>query len=208
MAKRILIGAIILLGAVTVLLLYLPVNAASAPFNHRARFPAQLTLAGRLFWWIPAANLVNENVLIGRYTLIYFGFTYCPDICPLTLQALTEALDILGPAGDNILPIFISLDPERDTPDVMADYVANFHPRFMGLTGTVEQTEEAARQYRVYAAKSFIKDADGNDTEEYLVDHTGFTYLMTPTGRYADHFSKDTTAQQMAERLKQIMTMS
>ncbi len=207
MAKRILIGAIILLGAVTVLLLYLP-STQPAPRSTTVPVSGEVDIGGPFILVDTRGEPVNENVLIGRYTLIYFGFTYCPDICPLTLQALTEALDILGPAGDNILPIFISLDPERDTPDVMADYVANFHPRFMGLTGTVEQTEEAARQYRVYAAKSFIKDADGNDTEEYLVDHTGFTYLMTPTGRYADHFSKDTTAQQMAERLKQIMTMS
>jgi cytochrome oxidase Cu insertion factor (SCO1/SenC/PrrC family) len=207
MAKRILIGTIILLGTVTVLLLYLP-STQPAPRSTTVPISGEVDIGGPFILVDTRGEPVNENVLIGRYTLIYFGFTYCPDICPLTLQALTEALDILGPAGDNILPIFISLDPERDTPDVMADYVANFHPRFMGLTGTVEQTEEAARQYRVFAAKSFIKDADGNDTEEYLVDHTGFTYLMTPAGRYADHFSKDTTAQQMAERLKQIMTMS
>ena len=148
---------------------------------------------------------VTEGVLSGHYSLIYFGFTYCPDICPLALQTVTESIDILGPAGESILPIFISLDPERDTPDVMADYVANFHPRFIGLTGTVDQTTAAANQYRVYAAKTFLTDADGNETGDYLVDHTGFTYLMSPYGQYTDHFSKDVTAQQIAERLKQIM---
>lgn len=153
-----------------------------------------------------AGTTVTEDILLGHYSLVYFGFTHCPDICPLALQGMTEAIDALGPAGDGILPVFISLDPERDTPDAMAGYITNFHPRFVGLTGSIEQIEAAAAQYKVYARKAFLKDADGNNTGDYLVDHTGFTYLMDPSGRYAHHFSKDATAQEMAEYIKQHVT--
>ena len=106
------------------------------------------------------------------------------------------------------MPIFISLDPERDTPEVIADYIENFHPEFVGLTGTSVQITEVAKQYRVYAKKSFFKDIDGNETNDYTVDHTGFIYLMGPDGLYADHFSENVTTPQITERLKLILARS
>jgi protein SCO1 len=204
MIKRLLIGAIIMLGTLLVLLLYLPSNRMP-PQTTPGTVSGEVQIGGPFSLVNTAGEPVREGVLRGRYSLIYFGFTYCPDICPLALQNMTETLDILGPQGEDILPVFISLDPERDTPEVMADYIANFHPQFIGLTGSIEQTMAAAQQYRVYAKKAFLRDADGNETGDYLVDHTGFTYLMNPLGRYAEHFSKDTTARQMAGRIKQIM---
>lgn len=204
MIKRLLIGAIIMLGTLVVLLLYLPSNRMP-PQRASQNVSGEVQIGGPFSLVNAAGELVSEDILRGHYSLIYFGFTYCPDICPLALQTMSEALDILGPQAEEILPVFISLDPERDSPDVMADYVANFHPRFIGLTGSFDQTTAAAQQYRVYAKKAFLKDADGNETGDYLIDHTGFTYLMNPAGGYAEHFSKDTSALQMAARIEQIL---
>jgi cytochrome oxidase Cu insertion factor (SCO1/SenC/PrrC family) len=204
MIKRALIATIILSGTIAVLTLYLPSNRTPPP-SAPTMVSGEVRIGGPFTLVSTAGTTVNEDVLLGHYSLIYFGFTHCPDICPLALQGITEALDTLGPAGDGILPVFITLDPERDTPEVMADYVANFHPRFIGLNGSLEQIEAAMQQYKVYARKAFAKDADGNNTDHYLVDHTGFTYLMDPSGRYAHHFSKGVTAQEMAAHIKQFV---
>lgn len=202
MLKRALIAALILSGTVAILILYLPSNRMPPP-SPPITVSGEVNIGGPFTLVSTAGTEVSEDILLGHHSLIYFGFTHCPDICPLALQSITEALDALGPNGDGVLPVFISLDPERDTPDAMAGYISNFHPRFVGLTGTVEQTEAAAQQYKVYARKAFLKDAEGNNTGDYLVDHTGFTYLMDPSGKYAHHFSKDVTAQEMAAYIEQ-----
>jgi len=204
MIKRALIAAIILSGTIAVLTVYLPSNRMPPP-STSSSVSGEVQIGGPFTLVSTAGAPVNEDVLLGHYSLIYFGFTHCPDICPLALQGMTDALGVLGPVGDGILPVFISLDPERDTPEVMAGYVANFHPRFIGLTGSVEQSMAAAQQYKVYAKKAYFKDADGSNTNDYLVDHTGFTYLMDPSGRYAAHFSKDATALEMANRINQLV---
>ncbi|MEQ9447411.1 MAG: SCO family protein [Rhodospirillaceae bacterium] len=146
---------------------------------------------------------VTEDVLKGRYSLIYFGFTYCPDICPLALQTITDAIELLGPAGEQVQPIFISVDPERDTPSVVDAYVDHFHPAFIGLTGSLAQTTAAANAYKVYAKKAPLTDADGAPTGDYLVDHTGFIYLMNPEGKYAHHFGGDATAEDIAAYMRE-----
>ncbi len=207
MIKRLLIGSIILLGTLLVLLLYLPAMRPQ-PTPAQMQTTGEVQIGGPFTLINTRGEEVTETLLLGHYSLIYFGFTYCPDICPLALQTITETLEILGPDGEQVMPVFISLDPERDTPDVVASYLEHFHPRFEGLTGTLAQTTAAAEQYRVYAKKSFLKDADGVETSDYTVDHTGFLYLMNPAGRYADHFSKEATAPEIAERLKQALVGS
>jgi len=143
--------------------------------------------------------------LKGHHSLVFFGFTYCPDICPMTMQTIAAALDQLGPAGESILPVLITVDPERDTPEVMGEYVANFHPRLIGLTGSIEQVNAAAVAYKVYARKNHMEDSDGNPTEDYLMDHTGLTYLMGPDGKYVDHFGNGVSADEIATRLKEVL---
>src|SRR5262245_51627757 len=115
----------------------------------------------------------------GRLMLVYFGFTYCPDICPTDLQAMSLAIDRLGAAGEAVQPLFITVDPERDTPEHLADYVTMFHPRLIALTGDAAAIREAARAFRVYYAKA--PTADGGD---YTVDHSGFIYLLDGAGKY------------------------
>lgn len=141
---------------------------------------------------------VTDASLHGRLALIFFGFTFCPDVCPTELQTITVALDRLGDKADQVAPVFITLDPERDTPVVLGAYLKDFDPRLIGLTGTPDQIAAAARAFRVYYAKTPSKDAEGG----YTVDHTGIVYLMGRDGRYRTHFSLHTSPDEMAEAIR------
>jgi protein SCO1/2 len=141
---------------------------------------------------------VTDQAFRGKYMLVFFGFTHCPDICPAELQVMAAALDELGPKANDIIPIFITLDPERDTPMVVSDYVANFSPRFVGLTGTPEQIAAAAKAYRVAYSK-FQEDKASSD---YSIDHSALVYLMGKDGEYIMHFAYGTPASQMTETLR------
>ncbi|MFZ0398069.1 MAG: SCO family protein [Methyloceanibacter sp.] len=141
---------------------------------------------------------VTDRDFRGRYMLIFFGFTHCPDICPAELQVIAQALEQLGDKAKTVVPIFITLDPERDTPEAMANYVKSFGPNFVGLTGSPEAIAAAAKAYRVAYSKVENKDSAG----DYSVDHSALVYLMDPEGRYATHFSYGLSADQMAEKLE------
>jgi protein SCO1/2 len=136
---------------------------------------------------------VTERDFAGRPLLVYFGFTYCPDVCPTELGSIAAALDAMGPAGEQVTPIFVSIDPERDTPEAMADYVSRFHPRLIGLTGSAEQVAQAARAYRVYYAK--VRPRDSTD---YLMDHSSFIYFVGPDGRVRSLFRPETAPEAIA----------
>ena len=143
----------------------------------------------------------TEEDLKGTYNLIYFGYTFCPDVCPTALQVMTNAMDQLDTDTQNkITPVFITIDPARDTVKQLESYVENFHPRMIGLTGTDEQVAQAARAYRVYFAKS--KDTN-EDTTEYLMDHSSIVFLMDTKGNYVTHFTHATEAERMAQTLRQ-----
>ena len=145
---------------------------------------------------------VTDADFHGRYMLIYFGYIYCPDVCPLSLQRNFEALQMLGEKAERVQPVLVTIDPERDTVDLMRDYVAAFDPRLIGLTGTPEQVKAAAAAYRVYYAKV---ESESGAAEGYLVDHSAFTYLMAPDGTFVQFFRHDLTPDAMAERLKKIL---
>ncbi|MBW6396533.1 SCO family protein [Roseomonas sp. HJA6] len=136
---------------------------------------------------------VTERDFAGKPLLVYFGFTYCPDVCPTELGTIAAALDAMGPAGERVTPVFISIDPERDTPAAMADYVSRFHPRMVGLTGSAEQVAQAARAYRVYYAK-----VQPRDSTDYLMDHSSFIYFVGPDGRVRSLFRPETTPEAIA----------
>lgn len=143
----------------------------------------------------------RESDFAGRYMLIYFGFTYCPDVCPTSLSVMTRALDRLAESApdraERIVPILISVDPERDTPEVLARYGEHFHPRLVALTGSADAVAEAAEAYRVYYRK-----ADDPDSGTYLIDHTSIIYLMGPDGEYVTHFTHGTTAEELLAGLQ------
>jgi protein SCO1/2 len=136
---------------------------------------------------------VTEGDFAGRSMLVYFGFTYCPDVCPTELGTIAAALDAMGPAAERVTPVFVSIDPERDTPAALADYVSRFHPRMVGLTGSTEQVAQAARAYRVYYAK--VRPRDSTD---YLMDHSSFIYLVGPDGRVRSLFRPETSPEAIA----------
>jgi protein SCO1 len=146
---------------------------------------------------------VTDQDFRGRYMLVFFGFTHCPDICPAELQVISAALDELGPKAKKVAPIFITLDPERDTPQAMGDYVKNFGANFIGLTGSPEAIAEAAKAYRVAYTK-FVPEGQENG-KDYSVDHSALVYLMGPDGGYVTHFAYGTSAEKIGETLRRYL---
>jgi protein SCO1/2 len=138
---------------------------------------------------------VTEADVITQPSLLYFGYTFCPDVCPLDTVRNAEAVAMLEEDGMMVQPVMITVDPERDTPEVMDDFTANIHPRFLGLTGTPEQTDAAARAYRVY----YRINRDGDDPY-YLVDHSAFSYLVLPDHGFVEFFNRDVPPADMAAR--------
>ncbi|OAF05049.1 electron transporter SenC [Bradyrhizobium centrolobii] len=134
----------------------------------------------------------------GQLMLVYFGFTYCPDVCPTDLMAIGQALEQIGPDADAVQPIFITVDPERDTAQHLAEYVPLFHPRLIGLTGDPDAIRKAADAYKVY----FAKVAIGKEAGDYTVDHTSFIYLMDRDGKYLGFFPPGTSAERMVEIIR------
>jgi cytochrome oxidase Cu insertion factor (SCO1/SenC/PrrC family) len=122
----------------------------------------------------------------GKLLLVYFGFSFCPDVCPTDLQSIGLAMDRLGKAAESVQPVFVTLDPERDTPQRLASYVASFHPRMIGLTGDPGSVQAAARAYKVYYAKVPLGERG------YTVDHSGYIYLMDRAGQYLGFFPPGT----------------
>lgn len=139
---------------------------------------------------------VTDAEVLTKPSLIYFGFTFCPDVCPIDAARNAQAVDILEERGFDVTPVFISVDPARDTPEVLAEYTDLLHPRMIGLTGSDDQVRAASQAYRTYYRKQ-----DGGDPEFYLVDHSTFTYLTLPGIGFVDFFRREDTADQMAERV-------
>lgn len=144
---------------------------------------------------------VRDTDYRGKLMLVYFGFTYCPDICPAGLQVITAALDKLKKKADRVAPLFITIDPERDSPAQLKSYVASFHPNVMGLTGSAEDISSVAKAYRVYYRK-----AQSSDLSDYTMDHTSFMYLMDGNGEFITHFPHAVTPDKLAERLELELT--
>lgn len=139
---------------------------------------------------------VTDTDVIRTPTLVYFGFSFCPDVCPLDLDRNLAAVDLLEAKGLEVSPVFITVDPERDTPEVLRDFTDNLHPRLLGLTGSADQVEAAKRAYRVFAER--VEPEDGG---YYIYNHTTMTYLMLPGTGFAEFFRRDTGPEEMAERV-------
>jgi protein SCO1 len=138
----------------------------------------------------------SDSDFRGQYLLVFFGYTNCPDVCPTTLQTITNAMDGLGSDAAKVTPIFITVDPERDTPSVLKAYAANFTPRLVALSGSPDDIASVAKLYRIY----YKKVGEGTD---YSMDHTALIYLMGPDGNYLAHFSPEATADDIVKDLRQ-----
>jgi protein SCO1 len=141
----------------------------------------------------------SDSEFRGRLMIVYFGYTFCPDVCPADLMAITQALDELGPAARDIQPIFITVDPERDT-EVLGDYVSAFHKSFIGLTGSPEEIRKVANAYKAFYAK-----VPGTRDGEYAIEHTGVIYLIGRDGRYLGFMPPQTGPEKLTETLRQYL---
>ena len=143
---------------------------------------------------------VTEASYAGRHLLVFFGFTHCPDVCPLALGEVSVALDALGPAAAKVQPLFVSVDPERDTPAALKDFITAFDDRIVGLTGSPEEVAAAARAYRVYFKKVPVQGALG-----YTMDHSAFVYLVGPGGKLEAFFTHETKGDDMARKISSFL---
>ncbi|MEO9899687.1 SCO family protein [Nisaea sp.] len=142
---------------------------------------------------------VSPDTYAGKFMLVYFGYSYCPDICPTDLTIMASALDALGESADQIEPLLISVDPRRDTPEALREFTDAFHPNLIGLTGTEAEVASVAKAYRVHRRRFQMEGMSGDD---YLVDHSTLTYLMGKDGRFVTMFPRGTTAEKMSETLQ------
>ena len=165
---------------------------------------AQPAIGGAFTLTDQNGRIVTDRSYDGSYRLIYFGYTFCPDACPTELAVMARAVDELGASGNKVQPVFITVDPARDTVKQLAGYVPLFHPRLAGLTGTPEQIAQVAKDYKVYYARADADPKAGPDT--YLMNHTSFVYLMGPDGKFLTVFPAETDAEKMAAEIKKYMS--
>ena len=174
-------------------------TALTGVATEAAPSPAAGIVAGHYDLVRSDGTRVTERSFPGRWQLVFFGFTNCPDICPTTLLSVRHALDELGPLGTNIEPVFITLDPARDTPEKLRDYLHGFGPTFVGLTGTEADVREAARAFRVYLEVRALSE------DSYTVDHSAFLYLLDPDGHFVQLLSGDAPGHQLADTLREAL---
>ena len=190
---RLLVG---LLGAgLLFCLAALPVRAGESPLPFRFGGPFELV--------DHHGTTRSDTDFRGRFMLVYFGYTYCPDICPTDLYLMHQALEQIGAEAAKIQPLFISVDPDRDRPALLKEYVANFHPYLIGLTGSEAQVRAAAKAYRVHRVKVPQPDVGEDD---YLVNHSSLTYLMGPDGTFLSLIPHGTPPERMAEILRKYLS--
>jgi protein SCO1 len=156
--------------------------------------PAGTSIGGPFLLTATDGKAVSSGDFQGKHLLVFFGFTNCPDICPSGLQQISAALDKLGPDAEAIVPLFITLDPERDTPEKIGSYLKSFHPRIIGLSGSADAVAAAAKAYRVYSKKV----ETGSQPADYSIDHSSFIYVMSREGKYIKHFRHNQDAGHLA----------
>ena len=189
-----------------------PAIATIAPASETFAEPGSVPIGGPFALVDHTGRTVTEKDFGGRYLLVFFGFSNCPDVCPTTLADIASTLDLLGEVAGAVQPLFVSLDPERDTPERMAEYVTAFHPRLFGLTGTPEQIAAIAKGYRVYhekvsapvyqGQKAAGAEGKGSSGDGYLIAHQGNTYLMSPESQYLTHFTYGARPEEMATTIR------
>jgi protein SCO1/2 len=196
--RRLLAGlaaAALLAGAV-----FLTLDLTSGPRSQ----PQSEAIGGPFALTAGNGQKLTDRDVRGKWLLMYFGYTRCPDICPTTLAEISETLKSLGPLAGEIQPLFITIDPERDTPDVVGTFVDQFDPLIIGLSGTAAEIAAVAKEYHVYYARSAASAADG---DSYFMEHTAFVYVMGPDGKYATLFSplRGQTPDDMAAKLRTLI---
>ena len=191
------VGAIVFVETGRAVFLHRPTTTAEKASPGTVVLPDGVSIGGPFSLIDDKGQPVTEASFPGRWLLVFFGYSNCPDECPLTLQKIATALEELGPLADQVAPLFITVDPARDTSVRLAEYLGNFDTRIVGLTGTDSQIAEIAKAYRVYYGPA-EHEASGAD----LVSHSTFLYLMTPRDKLAALFAQDASADQIAAALR------
>jgi protein SCO1/2 len=179
-------------------------SGAPAPaIPGQIRVSADMPIGGPFALTDQNGRRVTDIDFRGRFMLVYFGYTFCPDVCPTELNTIALAMKALGDDAGQVVPVFITVDPARDTPAAMKAYLASFGPEFVGLTGSDQEIAAAAKAYRVY-----YKKADGSDPDSYTVDHTSLLYLMGRDGKIAALFRTGATPEDLAAGIRAALTLS
>lgn len=186
--------------ALCAVLLALPALAAEPGVDETAT-----GINGRYLLMDANGHAVSNEDFPGRFQLITFGYTFCPDICPTTLSEMSLIMEKLGTASERLQPLFLTVDPERDTAAVLRNYTAFFHPKIMGLTGSLALVQRAAENFKVRFEK--VREP-GTPSDQYAVDHSAGIYLLGPDGRYIRKFGYATSPADIAERIGEIMAMT
>jgi protein SCO1/2 len=160
-----------------------------------------VTIGGPFTLVTPDGTTVTDQTYRGKWLLVYFGYTSCPNSCPTTLLEVATALTKLGPDVSQIQPLFITVDPERDTPKVMQQYTGSFDPRIVGLTGTPQQIAAAAHEYGAY----FVGHRTGPGADDYVMDHSTYLYVMDPRGKFVRAFNTDASGDRIADMLRELI---
>jgi protein SCO1/2 len=168
-----------------------PIMAVAAP----------VTVGGPFALTTSDGATVTDRTYRGKWLIVYFGYSFCPDVCPTVLGEIADALTRLGPDAAKVQPIFITVDPARDTPAMLGKYLRNFDPRIVGLTGTPQQIGAVAKEYGVY----YVPRKSGADDKNYVVDHSSYIYVMTPDDKFARGFAADASGQLIAEGMHKLL---
>lgn len=176
-------------------------DLAKGPGRPAAETSGKALIGGPFTLTAADGKRVTEKDFLGKPTLVYFGYTSCPDICPSGLQVMSAALDKLGPKADGLNALFITIDAARDTPEVMGKYVKSFSPRIVGLSGSTEDVAAATKVYRVFARK--VEPAEAGSP--YLMDHSSFMYLMSANGEFMKHFPSTVSPDDLAAALEKAL---
>ena len=160
------------------------------------------TIGGQFSLINQNGDVVSNDTYQGKYVLIFFGYTFCPDICPSTLATFSTVAKLLGDEAAQVKPVFVTVDPLRDTPKVLKSYLEHFHKSFDGLTGSLQQIEQIKKAFRIFAGKS---QEAGFDKAEYLMDHSSISYLLGPDGKFITFFRFGADAEVIVTKLKTLL---
>ena len=196
---KIIIALSIIIAAISLYIL-LVIELPSKPLAGQGGAPEDnVSIGGDFVLTDHNSNRFSSDMMKGKFSLVYFGFTFCPDICPTSLQKLTHVLSVLGKYQIDVLPIFITVDPVRDTPDILKEYLSHFHSKFVGLTGSKEKIREVANLYKVFYA---IAEGATEKNDKYMLDHSSFVYLMNKNGKYMKHFYMNSKPEEIIEYIR------
>jgi len=160
-----------------------------------------VTIGGPFALIAPDGTTVTEQTFRGKWLLVYFGYTFCPNTCPMTLNEIATALEKRGTDATKMQPLFITVDPQRDTREVLEQYIRSFDPRIVGLTGSPQQIDAVTQEYGAYAAR----DKTGPGPEDYVIDHSTYLYVMDPGGKFVRAFDADTSGDRIADALRELL---